>query len=129
MGEAGFILETILAALLGFTMLHAIRLHRSLERLRQDRSALEAATLAFDEGMRAAQHALRQASEQLAGPLANAGSLRDDLAFLSERGDTLADRLDALVRAARPLAQAAPAAEPARSQAERELLLALQARS
>jgi hypothetical protein len=31
-------------------------------------------------------------------------SLRDDLSFLTERGDRLADRLDALVRSARPLA-------------------------
>jgi len=62
-------------------------------------------------------------------------SLRDDLTLLTERGGRLADRMDALIRAARPLA-AEPqrltvvadqdAGEPrVRSQAERDLLKAL----
>ena len=67
---------------------------------------------------------------------------KDDLGFLIERGDALADRLDALVRAARPLAGARPGGElrlatppvpaeaaaeapPLRSQAERDLMQAL----
>jgi hypothetical protein len=69
--------------------------------------------------------------------------LKDDLLFLTERGERLADRLDLLVRAARPLASdplPEPAPRPAerpqsdatdppgthlRSQAERDLLRAL----
>jgi hypothetical protein len=62
--------------------------------------------------------------------------LKDDLVFLLERGETLADRLDSLVRAGRPLAAEAlrpihagdddPATLPrVRSQAERDLLKAL----
>jgi hypothetical protein len=62
-------------------------------------------------------------------------SLKDDLALLIERGDQLADRLDALVHTGRPLAAETPrltvvaGAEPGeprvRSQAERDLLKAL----
>jgi hypothetical protein len=36
-----------------------------------------------------------------------ASGLKDDLLFLTERGERLADRLDLVVRAARPVAQAA----------------------
>jgi hypothetical protein len=53
--------------------------------------------------------------------------LRDDLRYLIERAETLADRLEGLVRAGRPIAAEAPrAAEPAlQSQAERDLVRAL----
>jgi hypothetical protein len=56
--------------------------------------------------------------------------MRDDLRYLVERAEAQADRLEVLVRAARPLAQEAPpesAPEPGRSQAERALLRALRA--
>jgi hypothetical protein len=59
---------------------------------------------------------------------AAAERLRDDLAFLIERAEMLADRLDGLVREARPRAADAPATTAApgpRSEAERELLRAL----
>lgn len=130
MGEAGLVLDLMLAALLGVTLLHVLRLHRALQALRQDRAALDQVAQAFDSGVGAAQATLRQAADQLAGPLAGATALRDDLAFLSERGEGLADRLDALVRAARALQPAAVPAppEPVRSRAERELLLALKGR-
>ena len=61
-------------------------------------------------------------------------SLKDDLAFLTERGDRLADRLDTLVRAAQPLAQdrkddkpqtRAPTNQTGTTKVERDLLAAL----
>jgi hypothetical protein len=58
-------------------------------------------------------------------------ALKDDLSFLTERGDRLADRLDTLVRAARPLARDRPAnvaetdAPKGTSQVEKNLLQAL----
>ena len=81
------------------------------------------------------------AGRAVAERVAVAEKLRDDLSFLVERAETLADRLDGLVRDARPLAAEAPPAPPppplptipatggaavaALSQAERELLRAL----
>ena len=75
------------------------------------------------------------AGQQIASQIDAALSLKDDLTLLIERGDRLADRLDALVRAGRPLASEPPrltvvanadGAEPrVRSQAERDLLKAL----
>jgi hypothetical protein len=54
-------------------------------------------------------------------------ALKDDLAFLSERAERLADRLDDQVRSARPVLAEAEAndAPRQRSQAERDLLKAL----
>jgi len=115
--------------------------------LRQDRKALEGSAAGFQEATRLAEAALvrlRAATElagrQVAERVAAAEPLRDDLRYLAERAEGIADRLDMLVRSARPLA-----AEPVRlaggnpsppptsdradqsigSQAERDLLHAL----
>ena len=138
MGNIDWILEIVLVGLLGVTLVHAIRLERALATLRQDRSALGEAIAGFDDSTRQAEaginrlHAAASESAQiLAHRLEQGASLRDDLQFLIDRGTTVADRLDMLVRATR---QAPPAVAPGaggasepkvRSQAERELLMAL----
>jgi hypothetical protein len=50
--------------------------------------------------------------------------MRDDLRYLVERAEGLADRLDGLIRIARPMAAIEPAAA-GQSQAERDLQRAL----
>ena len=141
-------IELLLMVLLAATLLHAVRLHRALSAMRQDRETLQDAVAGFDNGTRQAEAGLtrlRDVAEQLAGKLGHAAGLKDDLEFLSERGEMLADRLDTLVRAARALAPAltAPRAAPpptaasygmpepgrVRSQAERDLLVALKGRA
>jgi chromosome segregation ATPase len=91
--------------------------------------ATEAAEAALARLRATAEHSGRSVAERVA----TAEKLRDDLAFLTERAEALADRLDGLVRRARPIAgeaqavqPAAPADRAARSEAERELLRALQ---
>ncbi|MCO6418417.1 DUF6468 domain-containing protein [Siccirubricoccus sp. KC 17139] len=132
-------LDLLVVALLGATLPFAIRLERALRTARQDRAALEGSAAELGEATRLAEAAttrLRATAEgagrQVAEKLAAAEPLRDDLRYLIERAEALADRLDSLVRSARPLTaepgRAAPA-EPAeaRSQAERDLLRALKA--
>jgi hypothetical protein len=47
-------------------------------------------------------------------------SLKDDLAFLTERGDRLADRLELLVRSARPLVEEQnPQGQPGKARADK----------
>ena len=142
MGNIDWVLELVLVALLGVTLVHAVRLERALRILRQDRTALGEAIAGFDDSARQAETGIAQLqsataeSAQLLGRRLDQGTtLKDDLAFLIERGETLADRLDSLVRAGRTVTAAPPptpapafAAEPVpkvRSQAERELLAAL----
>jgi hypothetical protein len=143
-----WLLEIALLVLLAATLFQAMRLERALGVLKRDRAALEDLVTGFNSSTRAAE----QGVERLRGAAEGAGrhvqrqietatGLKDDLLFLTERGEKLADRLDALVRAARPLVQDAPpeppqwappppaeepeAAPRLRSQAERDLLRAL----
>ncbi len=135
-----WILNLILAGLLVATLVHAIRLERALGVLKRDRSALEALVAGFNASTQQAEssiHRLRQAADGAGHDLARqadtATALKDDLLFITERGERLADRLEGLVRMGRPMADrdrwsvTPDPVEPApiRSQAERDLLNAL----
>jgi hypothetical protein len=134
------ILETVLVLLLAATLFHAIRLERALGVLKRDRTALEELVEGFNASTRQAESGIERlrtaadgAGRQIARQVEAGITLKDDLAFLAERGERLADKLETLVRAARPLAAesraATPEAQPSgprlRSQAERELMKAL----
>lgn len=141
MGNIDWFLEMVLVGLLGLTLVYAIRLERALRILRQDRAALGEAIAGFDDSARHAeagigrlQSATAESAQLLGRRFEQGMTLKDDLAYLIERGEAVADRLDGLVRLGRSAgASPAPtpasaAAEPApkvRSQAERELLAAL----
>ena len=103
-------LELVLIALLGATLFQAIRLERALGMLKRDRASLEALVVGFNASTHQAESGIARlraaadgAGRQIEAQIAKSVSLKDDLAFLTERGDRLADRLDMLVRAARPL--------------------------
>lgn len=131
-------LELGLTGLLIATLFHALRLERALGVLKRDRSALESLVAGFNASTSQAETSvgrLRQAADGVGREIAMqvdvATTLKDDLVLLTERGERLANQLEALVRAARPLASppamaAAGDPEPrVRSQAERDLLHAL----
>src|SRR5271155_879308 len=106
-----WLLEIVLIALLAATLFHAVRLERALGVLKRDRASLESLVAGFNASTRQAENGIERlraaadgAGRQIERQVATSISLRDDLSFLTERGDRLADRLDALVRAARPLA-------------------------
>lgn len=142
MGGLQWVLESVLLVLLAATMFHAIRLERALGVLKRDRAALERLVAGFNASTRQAEagidrlrHAADGAGRQIARQVDAAAKLKDDLGFLIARGEQVADRLDSVVRSARPLAAEAPVqparteeteAEPrVRSQAERDLIKAL----
>ena len=146
MAGAEWLLELVLVGLLAATLVHALRLERALGVLKRDRAALEALVAGFNDSTRQAESGvmrLREAADgagrHLARQIEQVRRVEGDLGFLIERGDALADRLDSLVRAARPLSAAAPAGAarpppppapaedqaPPRSQAERDLMQAL----
>lgn len=150
-----WIIELILVAMLAATLFHAVRLERALGVLKRDRATLEALVAGFNASTTQAENGIERlratadgAGRQIARQAEAATALKDDLAFLMERGERLADRMDSLVRSARPLVNdtgarppsgmfpptAADPAEPTRpdpveprvrSQAERDLLKAL----
>ena len=135
----GWLLDVVVVVLLAVTLFHAVRLERALGTVRRDRAALAEMLEGFDASTRQAESGIDRlrgladgAGRQIAKEVQAATALRDDLAFLIERGERLADRVDGLIRAGRA-AEAPQAPEPVaadvgpkvRSQAERDLLAAL----
>lgn len=139
MGLLEWAAQGALLLLLALAIPFAWRLERQIAALRQEGAALERGAQQVVQASETAEAALtrlrataEQAGRSVAERVAVAEPLREDLRFLTERAETLADRLDALVRASRPLAVDAPPAAPTprpaaalRSEAERELLRAL----
>jgi cell division septum initiation protein DivIVA len=150
------VLDVMVAALLAVTIVYAFVLNQRLSQLRRNRDDLAKVVASFNDATARAEAGipkLRKAAEEsgqaLSERVEKAQSLRDDLAFMIERADAMADRLEEAVRTAReevrgpqsanrptaarsaptPPPPAASSSEPEddRSEAERELLRALQA--
>ena len=138
-------LDIVLVVLLAATLFQAVRLERALGVLKRDRAVLDdliagfnASTRQAEDGIERLRDAVDGAGRQIARQIDAATTLKDDLILLIERGNRLADRLDSLVRAGRPLGAEPPRALQAvseapsddmgprvRSQAERDLIKAL----
>jgi len=144
-------IDLALILLLVATLFHALRLERALGMLKRDRAALEALVAAFNQSSQQAElgiERLRQTAEgagrQLTREIERGGGLKDDLLFLVERAERMADRLEAALRNARAIPLETPPEpvlravrlgddepvldeprSPLRSQAERDLLKAL----
>jgi hypothetical protein len=118
-GGVEWLLDLCLIILLGTTLFHARRLERALGVLKRDRAALEDLVAGFNASTRQAEIGIERlratadgAGRQIAKQVDAAGPLKDDLMFLIERGERLADRMEVLVRASRDLAP-----EPSRLEA------------
>jgi hypothetical protein len=129
-----WLLEIVLMGLLAATLFHAVRLERALGVLKRDRAVLEELVAGFNASTRQAEAGIERlraaadgAGRQLAHQTVTGSALKDDLSFLTERGERLADRLDDQLRSARPVLAEADANDMPRqrSQAERDLLKAL----
>jgi hypothetical protein len=100
-------IDVAVAGLLVATIVYAVRLNRTLDSLREGKSELATLIGRFDE---AAAHAERSVArlgqstvEQgkvLNEAISEAQALRDELAFMLERGDTVAARIAGLSPAA-----------------------------
>jgi hypothetical protein len=142
--QAGSLLpDLVLIGLLAATLFHAIRLERALGVLRRDRAVLEQLISGFNAATHEAQIGVERlrgaadgAGRELAAQIERANGLRQDLEFLAQRGEAVADRMEVGLRAARPSATQPAATQPAenarsgeqpRSTAERDLLRVLRA--
>lgn len=142
------LLDGLLIGLLTATLVYAVVLNRRLAGLRKERESFEKMLAGFGAAMGRAEDSIHRlksvadiSSKDLQQQTSLARSLCDDLAFLADRGETAADRLDHAIRAGGdlrkvakiPTKAAAPAAgRPATGQgapksiAESELIEALQ---
>lgn len=99
--ELSLVLDVVIAVLLVAVIVYAVRLNRSLSVLQKSKDELEQMLSGFadstDKAERAIQNvkdASNQNKEALGKLLGEAEHLRDDLSFMIERGNSLADRLD-----------------------------------
>jgi len=120
MAGAQWLLELVLLLLLAATLFHALRLERALGVLKRDRAVLEALVDGFNNSTRQAETGIERlrtaadgAGRQMARQIESAQRLRDDMTFLTDRGERLAERLEAAVRSARICADSAALAAPA----------------
>ncbi|MGE5547232.1 MAG: DUF6468 domain-containing protein [Solirubrobacterales bacterium] len=156
------LLDIVVSVLLVATIGYAVMLNARLTALRKNRDDLAKIIVAFNEATVRAEASipkLKKAAEDAGSGLQErvekAQSLRDDIAFMIERADTMANRLENAVRSARAEVRPANGAQQAaptprlgaqgakqatvaaaaaaseldvdeRSEAERELLRALQ---
>ncbi len=104
-----WMLDILLVVLLTATLFHAIRLERALGVLKRDRAELETLVATFNASTRAAESGIERlrestdgAGRQIQRQIDTATTLKEDLTFMVQRGEGLADRLDELVRSARP---------------------------
>ena len=102
------LLDLVIALLLIATIGYAITLNNRLTALRRNRDQMAKIIASFNEATVRAESSipkLRRAADEAGGGLQErvekAQSLRDDLAFMIERADTMANRLENVVRSAR----------------------------
>ena len=133
--------DLIVAVLLIVTIVYSAVLNRRLTALRADKAELHAlveglakTTASAGAGIATLKVTAETVGRELEAQRAKAQALRDDLAYLVERGNSTADRLEGGIRAQRQAARtaetpAAPAPTPiagaAASRAERDLMRAL----
>ncbi|MBO6521457.1 MAG: hypothetical protein JJ900_11135 [Rhodospirillales bacterium] len=98
------IVDIAVAVLLVVTIGYAVTLNKRLNRLRKDKKDLESLARTFGESTQRAEenlNQLRTVAQALDIQMERAQTLRDDIAFLADRGGSTADRLEELVREAR----------------------------
>ncbi len=113
------LVDGLIVVLLLVVLGRGFRLQRNLRELRHDDGEIDRLIAALDRATGRAQAALdglRQTAEatgeRLAGPLASAQRLVDDLQFLTSRGEQAADRLAEQIRKERPAGQRSPTMAP-----------------
>ena len=99
--ELALVLDVLIAILLVAVIVYAVRLNRSLSVLQKSKEELESLLAGFTEATDKAERAIQnvkdatnQNKETLGNLLGEADGLREDLSFMIERGNSVADRLD-----------------------------------
>lgn len=142
MASLELIINLIIIALLIPTILYAYSLNNNLKALRQNQNSLAQLVNALNEATFKAENSIpkiksvtEHSSEGLKEVVDSAKELKDDLLFINERADTLADRLENVISTGRTIKvqtenttsaiSNSSKDEMSRSEAELELLKAL----
>ncbi len=98
------VLDVTIAVLLMFTITYAVRLNYRLSQLRADKSELEMLAKTFVNATNRAEEGvnrLKVSTDALQAEIKKAEVLKDDLAYMIERGGTTADEMLERVRTTR----------------------------
>jgi len=101
-------MDVLVALLLVVTIGYAVRLNKRLGMLRRDKAKLEKLAVTFSESTIRADESLGHLSstaDMMQKQIEAAQALHDDLAFLLDRGEKAADRLEDVVRQSREFNQ------------------------
>ena len=108
MNNLEFIIDIVIIALLIPTIIYAYNLNKSLNMLRQNQksmaqliSALNEATFKAESSIPKLKSVTEHSSEGLKEVVDNAKELKNDLLFINERADSLADRLENVISSSR----------------------------
>ncbi len=108
MNNLEFIIDVVIIALLIPTIIYAYNLNKSLNMLRQNQksmaqliSALNEATFKAENSIPKLKSVTEHSSEGLKEVVDNAKELKNDLLFINERADSLADRLENVISSSR----------------------------
>lgn len=140
MNALEFITDIVIIALLIPTIIFAYNLNKSLNTLRQNQksmaqliNALNEATFKAENSIPKLKSVTEHSSEGLKEVVDNAKELKNDLLFINERADSLADRLETVISSSRNIENkvhektADKAESNDQAAAELELLKALRA--
>ena len=120
------VLEIVGAALLVVMIVYAVRLNRRLSTLQQDKAEFERLLMSFTDSTSRAETSVARlkasatdTAQSLQESVTRAQALRDDLAFMVDRADELANRLEGAIREARPESPARAAGGQAATSGEK----------
>ncbi len=142
MDNLELIINLLIIVLLVPTIIYAYKLNKNLTLLRENQnslshliSSLNDATIKAENSIPKLKNVTEVSSQNLQDVVDNAKTLKEDLTFINERADNLADRLENVIHDSRTLKNAANSdsspdfssseAQDDRSLAEMELLKAL----
>lgn len=110
MASLEVIINLIIIALLIPTIIYAYNLNKNLAELRQNQkslaqlvSALNEATFKAENSIPKLKSATEHSSEGLKEVVDSAKEIKNDLLFINERADSLADRLENVISSSRPV--------------------------
>lgn len=108
MNNLEFVVDIVIIALLIPTIIYAYSLNKSLNMLRQNQKSLAQLITALNEATFKAENSIpklksvtEHSSEGLKEVVDNAKELKNDLLFINERADSLADRLENVISSSR----------------------------
>ena len=110
MDNIELIINIIIISLLIPTILYAYRLNKNLEAMRKNQNSLAElvrllndATIKAEDSIPKLKTATQTTSGELREVVDNAKNLKDDLMFINERADNLADRLENVIHNGRQI--------------------------